>query len=607
MKLRHVLVVLLAGGALAATTAKKPAPRPSPSKTGKPAPGKPAPRKPSAPLGDQEAVARWIKLLTPREKAAQLVMVPFSGFTPRAKSKESRKFYQLTAVEHVGGLVLINGPGGRPNAPDVAGLLNKLQNSAKVPYLVAGDFERGLSMRIDGTTVFPHAMAYSAAGDTVLARTEGQISAREARALGFHWIFSPDADVNNNPDNPIINIRSYGEDPADVSRMVSAFIEGAHSVGGTRVMVTAKHFPGHGDTSTDTHHNLAVIPGDRPRLEKVEWAPFRAAIAKGVDAVMTGHLAVPALDDANLPATLSTKILSGTLRDELGFHGIVVTDALQMSGLAQGFTSGEAAVRALEAGADVLLMPSDPVAAISAVAAAVRTGRISQKRLDESLQRVLLAKSKAGLANQRNVEVSAISSGVDTSGHRAAAQAISDRSITLVRNQAGFLPLHKAAPSTAFFILAENRKGVEGQAMASELRRRVPDAPIIQVEAGMPEADLEAAAAQAGNASRYVVVAFASVAAFKGNPPLGGGLPRFVQNLAGQGKPVALVAMGNPYLLRNFPDVAVYMTTYSTVPPSEVSAVRALFGEISVTGKLPVTIPGLAKYGDGLSLPARRP
>ena len=602
MKLRRLLVIRAAASALGATGAKKPAVRPGPSKT-----ANPAPKKPAAPLGDQEAVAHWIKLLTPREKAAQLVMVPFSGFTPRAKSRDSRKFYQLTMVEHVGGLVLINGPGGRPNAPDVAGLLNKLQRSAKVPYLVAGDFERGLSMRIDGTTVFPHAMAYTAAGDAALARTEGQISAREARALGFHWIFSPDADVNNNPDNPIINIRSYGEEPADVSRMVSAFIDGAHSVGGARVMVTAKHFPGHGDTSTDTHHNLAVIPGDRPRLEKVEWAPFRAAIAGGVDAVMSGHLAVPALDDPNLPATLSTRILSGTLRDEMGFKGIVVTDALQMTGLAQGFTSGEAAVRALEAGADVLLMPSDPIAAITAVAAAVRSGRISQKRLDESLQRVLLAKGKAGLANQRLVEIPAISTGVDTPENRAAAQAVADRSITVVRNQAGFLPLRKAGPPTAFFILAESRKGVEGLAMASELHRRVPDAHIIQVEAGMSEVDLDASAAQAAGSARYVVVAFASVAAFKGNPPLGGGLPRLVQNLAGQGKPVALVAMGNPYLLRNFPEVAAYMTTYSTVPPSEVAAVRALFGEIPVTGKLPVTIPGLAKYGDGLSLPARHP
>lgn len=557
-------------------------------------------------MADEEAVSHWLKSLTPREKVAQLVMVQFSGFTPRPKSREARKFAQLTSFEHVGGLVLINGPAGRPNAPDVAALLNRLQKTAKVPYLVAGDFERGLSMRIDGTTIFPSAMAFTATGDHALARAEGMVTAKEARALGFHWIFSPDADVNNNPDNPIINTRSFGEDPAEVSRMVSAFIEGAHAIPGPRVMVTAKHFPGHGDTSTDTHQNLAVIPGDRPRLEKIEWAPFRSAINAGVDAVMTGHLAVPALDAPGLPATLSTKIVNGTLRGDLGFQGIVVTDALQMTGLSQDFASGEASVRALEAGADVLLMPSDATAAINAVVAAIRSGRLTQKRIDTSLQRVLMAKAKAGLGNPRVVDIGGIPATVDTAENDALAEKVAERSVTLVRNQVGLLPLRTAGgPETAFYILAENRKGVEGQAMAAELRRRVPAAIVIQVDAKMSDTELDAATVQGSTAARYVVAAFASVAAFKGNPPLGGSLPRLVQSLIVGKKPVALVAMGNPYLLRNFPEVAAYLTTYSTVPPSEVAVVKALFGEIPVTGKLPVTIPGLAKYGDGIALPKR--
>src|SRR5690348_4981105 len=241
-----------------------------------------------------------------------------------------------------------------------------MQQLTRVPLLVGGDFERGASMRIDGTTVFPHAMAFGAAGDPALTRYEGEVTAREARAIGVHWIYYPVADVNNNPDNPIINIRSFGENPADVATHVRAFIEGAHSDRKNYVLTTAKHFPGHGDTAVDTHVGLATIPADRERLEHLELVPFRAAIEAGVDAIMTAHIAVPAISPPDLPATLSPAILTKLLRQEMGFKGLVVTDALEMGGIAKGYNSGEAAVRALEAGADTLLMPADPEAAVKA-------------------------------------------------------------------------------------------------------------------------------------------------------------------------------------------------------------------------------------------------
>ncbi len=280
-------------------------------------------------------------------------------------------------------------------------------------------------------------MAFAASRDPNEARLEGEITARESRAIGVQWLFFPDADVNNNPDNPIINIRSYGEDPKDVSSFVSAFIEGAHSVPDARVLVTAKHFPGHGDTATDTHINLASITGDLARLEQIEFAPFRAAIQSGVDSIMSAHIAVPALDAPTLPATLSPKILTGLLRGELGFKGIIVTDALEMGGIAQGFTVGEASVRALEAGADVLLMPTDPEAAINAVMAAIRSGRITQKRVDESVMRLLNAKARIGLAVKKTVDLENIHAVVNSPESNAAAQSISDKSVTLVRNQHG--------------------------------------------------------------------------------------------------------------------------------------------------------------------------
>jgi beta-N-acetylhexosaminidase len=598
-------VILTAALHAASTSNRKPAPKRAP----------PKPAVSSAPVSNEVAVARWLASLTLREKIAQLVIVPFNGY-PFRHSRDAAKFMSLISHEHVGGMILVNVAEGRtiPRAQPLAtaNFINRMQKAAKVPLLVGGDFERGVSMRIDGTTAFPHAMAFTASGDPDEARIEGAIAAKESRALGFQWVFFPDADVNNNPDNPIINIRSYGEDPAAVSQYVSAFIEGAHSDPKNRVLTTAKHFPGHGDTATDTHMNLATITGDMPRLQAVEWAPFRAAIKSGVDSVMTAHIAVPALDDPGLPATLSSKILSGILRDELQFRGLIVTDALDMGGISHGFAVGDAAVRAIEAGADVLLMPSDPKAAIDAVEAAVKSGRIPAKRIEESVTRVLTAKAEVGLANAKPVDTAAMRTAIDTADSIAAAQRIADRSVTLVRNGNNLLPLGNSGSafgssggSTVFYTLVEGASSTEGVAFASEVHKRAPASQVIRADSTMREAELDALLQSGSSATRYVIAAFASVAPSRGTAVLSGTLPILLQNLIATKKPIVLVAMGNPYLLRNYPDVAAYLTTYSTVPPSEAAAVKALFGEIDITGRLPVSIPGFAVLGDGVVLRAR--
>jgi len=579
-----------------------------------PPPARPVARKTATPApvsaSDQVNATRWMKSLTLREKVAQLVVIGFSGHPMHTSSREYRKFMHLVSQEHVGGLILVNVSNGRTIAKadplEAASFINRMQRLAKVPLLVSGDFERGASMRVDATTIFPHAMAFTASRDPKEARLEGEITAKEARALGVQWLFFPDADVNNNPDNPIINIRSYGENEDDVSAFVSAFIEGAHSVPGARVLTTAKHFPGHGDTATDTHMNLATITGDRPRLEKIEWAPFRAAIQAGTDSIMTAHIAVPALDDMGIPATLSPKILTGILRDEMAFKGIIVTDALEMGGIAGGFQPGDASVRAILAGADVLLMPSDPEAAINAVEAAVKSGRITQKRLDESVMRILTAKAKVGLAAKKLVDLEEIHSIVNAPESVAVAQTIADKSVTLVRNKDDFLPLSVSSPAPAFFLLIEGPTSVEGQAFAAEVKKHSPAAQVITLDSNMSAADLQTAVQQAAGATRYVVAAFASVAAYRGSVALGGGFPLLIENLIATKKPVALIALGNPYLLRNFPDVAAYIAMYSTVPPSEVAVVKALFGDIAIGGKLPVSIPGFAQYGDGIAVAASR-
>jgi len=548
-----------------------------------------------------------MKSLSLREKVAQLVMIPFTGHAINAQSREYRKFVHLIRDVRVGGLILVNVAQGRltqrAEPHELAAFLNRMQRMSRLPLLVSGDFERGASMRVNDTTVFPHAMAFAAAGDLALTRFEGDVTARESRALGVHWVFYPDADVNNNPDNPIINIRSYGENPQMVARNVEAFIEGAQSDRRNRVLTTAKHFPGHGDTATDTHLGLATIPADRDRLNRVELVPFRAAIAKGVDAVMTAHVAVPALGSPELPATLSSVVLLQVLREELGFHGIIVTDALDMGAIVKGFGPTEAPVRAFEAGSDVLLMPPDPEAAVNALVAAVRRGRISQKRVDQSLSRVLAAKIRLGLDRGRLVDLEGIADVVNAPEANERAQEVADRAVTLVKNEGAPVPL-RVPEKTCFLLLAESHYSTEGQTFTQEVHRRSPNALVLTLDPSLPDAALDDAALRAGFCDATVVGAFVSVAAFRGDVALSGSFPKLVDAVIAGGKPVTLVSLGNPYLLRNFPKVAAYLTTYSTVPPSEAAAVKALYGEMPIRGRLPITIPDIAKYGDGIQLPA---
>jgi beta-N-acetylhexosaminidase len=583
---------------LAAAMAASPAGR-------RPAPARPRSAAPKA----SSPVRRWMKRMTLRDEVAQLIFIPFHGAAPNVRSREYRRFLKFVRDERVGGLILVNWSNGRviqkaePYA--LAAFLNRMQRQARVPLLVGGDFERGASMRVDGTTVFPQAMAFGAAGDPALSRFEGEVTAREARALGVQWVYYPVADVNSNPDNPIINIRSFGENPQAVADEVKAFIEGAHSDKKNYVLVTAKHFPGHGDTAVDSHLNLPSVTADRDHLDRVELVPFRAAIEAGVDSIMTAHIAVPALSPPDLPATLSPAILTGLLKEQLGFKGLVVTDALDMGGISKGFTSGEAAVRAIQAGADALLMPADPEAALNAVVAAVEKGRITRRRIQESVVKLLAAKEKVGLDRRRLVDLDAIADIVNPPDAEERAQGIADRAVTLVRNNNKLIPL--AAPGRAcYVVMPESRFAVEGQAFLRELRQRLPGASVASIDPSMSPQDVTDAIVKLSGCDDYAVAAFAAVNAYRGSVGLGGELPAAMNALVATGKPVALVSLGNPYLLRNFPDVAAYMATFSTVPPSEVAAVKALFGEIPIGGHLPVTIPGLANYGDGIQMPAIR-
>jgi beta-N-acetylhexosaminidase len=545
-----------------------------------------------------------------RDRIAQLISMPCYGENPSTRSQDYKKFRHWVRDLHVGGLIVVNRVvnGSVRNADPyaMAVFLNKMQKMSATPLLVSADFERGASMRVANTVKFPHDMAYGAARDYDGSRFEGAETAREARALGVHWVFAPDADVNNNPDNPIINIRSYGEDPAEVAKHVDAFIEGAHSDPSSRILVTAKHFPGHGDTSVDTHMGLAKLDVPRERLNTMEFVPFRAAIEHGVDAVMSAHIALPAVEPEEIPSTISPKVLTGVLRNDLAFKGIIVTDAMDMQGLAKQFAPGEASVRALEAGADVLLMPTDADPAIRAVVDAINRGRLTRKRIDQSVQKILAAKARVGLASKRVVDLDDLGDVLENPDAEERAQNTADRAVTLVRNDGNRVPLQAPDRSCAF-ILLESRFSQQGRQLLLELRKRSPAMKTLVLDPTSPDAELKDSVQTAAGCDAVVVATYVTAGAYRGNVALPGNLADFVNSLTAASSPVIFVSFGNPYLLRAFPKVASYLAAFSTSTLSEASVARALFGEIGITGRLPVSIPGFATLGDGIQVGASKP
>jgi len=349
-----------------------------------------------------------------------------------------------------------------------------------------------------------------------------------------------------------------------------------------------------------------VLQADRARLASLELVPFRAAIRQGVDAVMSAHIAVPVLDAAGTPSTLSSAVLTGLLRNELGFRGLIVTDALDMQGVANQWSPGEAAVKALAAGADVLLMPSKPDQAIDAVVTAVQQGRLTRQRIELSVHRILAAKLRVGLGRRRLVNLEQIADFLDPPQALQRAQQIADRAVTLLRNDKDLVPLRDAA-SACFLVLTENCCSTAGSSFAQEVRKRAPKAQLTVLNPQMSDVQLGQIAAQAAACQPVVAAAFVSAAAYRGNVALTGGYPKLLDSLLASGRPVILIALGSPYLARSFPAVSAYLATYSTAPPCELAAVKALFGEIPIQGRLPVTIPGFAKYGDGIQVQAISP
>ena len=566
-------------------------------------------------------VAATLKKMTLDDKVGQLLV---SSFYSENLSTDSAEFEALVRAVHeqrVGGFHVF---GAVERVPDVlldanygtvklgqplaaASILNRLQAIAPYPLLASADFETGAGFRLEGATLFPRNMAFGAAGDERLAYEAGRVTAIESRAIGVHVNFAPVVDVNNNPRNPVINTRSYGEDPALVGKLAAAYVRGLQSGG---MLATLKHFPGHGDTDVDSHLGLPIVKDPRSSLEATELPPFKAGLAAGAGGVMTGHIEVPALDPApNTPTTLSAPIVSGVLRRELGFDGVIYTDSMGMAGVTQLYKPGEAAVRAVKAGNDVVLHSPDDAAAFAAIKAAVQSGEIAQAQLDASVTRILRAKAAAGLDRTRAVNLDALPAVVGGRAHAAIADEVSRKSITLLKDQRNQVPLKLAADAQVLYLSVLDSPGgwriaAPGRTFIPELKQRWRNVTAVELSERSTANDVELVRAMAPRYDAIVAAVFVRAASGSGRMDLPANMQALLRALARQtetsGRPLVAVLFGNPYTATFLADVPAILLTYDFYDRAERSAVRALAGEAAMTGRLPIGLPGVAERGAGL-------
>jgi beta-N-acetylhexosaminidase len=559
--------------------------------------------------------SRWtdsvLASMTLREKAAQIVWPSVLGDYASGDSPQWRRLTQYVQQERVGGFTISVG-----SPTEVAAKLNALQSMSKVPLLFGADLEAGAGFRarggyfvpnaidLGGAIVFPPEMAVGATRDTTLAYEQGRLTALEGRALGIHIAYAPVLDVNNNPDNPVINTRSYGEDPDLAARMGVAFIHGLQDHG---MIATGKHFPGHGDTGVNSHLALPVVTVSRSRLDTVELVPFRAAVKGGVGAIMSFHGAMPALDSSGVPGTLSSKVLTGLLRGEMGFRGIIISDAMDMRGVLDQFGAAEAVKRAISAGIDVLIQPLDVSQTIDAVVAGVAEGRYTEARLDSSVRRLLETKRKLGLAQNKLVDISALRFLVGDSSNVEIARRVAEKSITLVKDSLRQVPLAADTTLRVLSVTVARRSDLPaGNAFNAELRA-----------GGLPKLRTEFVATEdaALNYPRLIAAADSAdvtiVSSYVGQSwdAVSASAPQaftdFVQTLVQRGRKPIVVALGNPYLLQQLPFVSAYLVAWGGFPVSQTAAARALLGTSPISGHLPISIPPYVSRGRGEERVAR--
>ena len=549
---------------------------------------------------------KQLKKMSLDEKIGQLIHVGINAQFLNQESAEYKELKRQIVENHVGGIVVFVG-----DVYETVHLVNRMQESAKIPLLISADFETGVGMRFPDAVNFPWNMAVAATGNPEYARREGVIAGREAKALGVRWDFAPDADVNNNPNNPVINVRSYGENADEVARFTTAFMQGIQS---ENVLATAKHFPGHGDTAVDSHRGLPIIDFSRERLEKTEFVPFRALIDNGIGSIMISHISMPQLDAekvqplkiaekaaytdsqivteaATIPATLSPNIVGGILRKEMNFDGLIVTDAMDMSGLTLYFNPEEAAVRAVLAGNDVLLKPSSADAPIRGIREAVKSGRITEARIDESVRKILAWKFQFGLDKQKITALDAIDtivSGVET---RKLADEIAQDAITLVKNDEKLLPLKADSKVAVLCITNGEDRNFVGNTLTATLRQNNLKVERIVIDERASPKEIEDAIAKSKAADYVVAGLFGRVRSGAKNSI---GLPesgeKVLREVLKSDAKVISASFGNPYLLLGFPEIKNYIVAYGDMSSLQRAAADKITGKSEFKGRLPISI-----------------
>jgi len=536
---------------------------------------------------DEQWVEQTLSSMTLDEKIGQL-FVPVHTTMDRTSA--------WIRNNHIGGLWF-----ARVEAKAIAAELNALQQISKVPLLVTVDFEKGAGTYVDGATDFPINMALGASRDPDLVYQAATVTAREARALGVHVNFAPVMDVNNNPKNPVINTRSYGENPQLVATLAEAAIRGYQDHG---LLATGKHFPGHGNTGTDSHAHLGVVSSDRQEFESVELLPYKEVLQRSKpSAIMTAHLWIRAVDKDTIPATLSPNAMSGLLRQRLNFDGVIYTDAMVMGGITTRYPYDVATVKAIQAGCDVILFPGNLEQGILAIKNALANGNLSEQRIEESVRRILRSKTQVGLQQKRIVEIPQIESLVGTAEHYAVAKRVAAACLTLAKDTGKLIPIPVAKK-----ILVLTMSNKEGNSMVSrglvsfpeEVRKHAATVTELQLSDSLRNEEIESALIKAREADIVLVGAYVKIVLNSGTVDLPAHQTAFLKQLADRNPNTILVSFGNPYIGASVPFIPTYVCAYDNARALQETAAEALFGKTPFRGKLPVTVGGTMNYGGGI-------
>jgi beta-N-acetylhexosaminidase len=567
---------------------------------------------PRTPLSasQRQWIDNTLSRLTLRQRVGQMVMIWMLGDYTNTRDTTYAQIIRWVEQDGIGGVSMSLG-----TPIEVAAKLNDLQRRARVPLLVSADLEPALGrlesglfshylLETGGATVFPSAMAIAATARDSDAYDVGRAIAQEGRAVGIHVNFAPVVDVNNNPANPVINTRSFGEDPKRVARLSALFVRGTQDGG---ELATAKHFPGHGDTDVDSHVGLPIVSATSARLDTIELVPFKAAIGAGASLVMTAHIALPAIQgDSTTPATLAPRIITGLLRDTLGFRGVAITDAMTMEGIGKGYTTEQSSVLAVKAGADILLKPSDPTRAIDGVVAAVERGEISRARIDSAVRHILELKVRSGAAPSGVVSLERLRDVVGSPEHRAIAASVAQRSLTLLRDRDNLVPLAADTGRVLVVRYAPETEIKAGKAFEATLRtaragrgRRAP-IDVAHIGPGATRDLLDSLTRTADASSVVVVTAYVRRVEGQGRVSIPQPIATWIEELSRRHRTI-VVAFGNPYLIGQFPAVGSFLAGYSVSEDLERAAATALLGRAPITGRAPISLPGVFKRGDGLT------